>query len=315
MLRQFPSNRRYLIGVSAGRDSVTLLRWLIERGYKKLIVSHLDHQLRGRASRADARFVEKMARAAGLDCEIGATDVRALAKELNLSIETAARVARFAFFVSVARKKRCRIIFLAHHADDLVETALLNLFRGASPGGIAAMREVSVHRVGRLSLTVVRPLLGIWRREIDAYIKEHALSFREDETNRSLSARRNRIRHQILPYIEHRLGRSVRTNIWRTAKIWCDEDALLDSLAASASADERSLDALALRKIPVALQRRVILSWLRREGMPNLGFELVENVRSLIPVHARPAKTNLPRDFYVRRRKNKLFIASARDKK
>ncbi len=312
-LAAFPASARYLIGVSGGRDSIALLHLLRSAGYQELIVCHLDHRLRGRASNADARFVENVASAAALDCEIGVTDVRALAKESKGSIETAARIARFGFFVSVARRRRCRTIFLAHHADDLVETALLNLFRGASPGGIAAMREVSVHRIGKFPLTILRPLLGVWRRQIDVYVKEHALKFREDATNRLLSARRNRIRHRILPYVEHQLGREVRENIWRTAKIWSDEDVLLDSLGSAVAGDE-TLDVLRLREIPIALQRRVIRRWLRRKEIANLSFDLVENIRSLISLDARRAKTNLPRNLFVRRQKNKLFIASAREK-
>jgi tRNA(Ile)-lysidine synthase len=141
LLRQFPLSHRYLIGVSGGRDSIALLNLLLGFGYEKLVVCHLNHRLRGAASRADARFVEKVARNLGLDCEIGSVDVGALAKRCKLSIETAARFARLAFFVEVARRRRCSRIFLAHHADDLVETALLNLFRGAGPGGMAARRS------------------------------------------------------------------------------------------------------------------------------------------------------------------------------
>jgi tRNA(Ile)-lysidine synthase len=314
LTKQFSPDRRYLVGVSGGRDSIALLHMLLRLGCKNLIVCHLDHQLRGRSAQADARFVQKIARAADLDCEIGKTDVKALARQSKVSIETAARIARFAFFVSVARSRRCRTIFLAHHADDLVETALLNLFRGAGPGGIAAMREVSIHRIGKFPITIVRPLLGVWRRQIDMYVKEHALKFREDATNRLPGARRNRIRHRILPCVEKQLGRDVRESIWRTAKIWSDEDVLLDILAANTIADGETLDVLKLRKIHVALQRRAIRCWLRRKKIGNLSFDLVENVRSLILPEAKTAKTNLPRDLFVRRQKNKLFIASAREK-
>src|SRR5690242_2080764 len=197
LLRDYPVARSYLIGVSGGRDSIALLNVLLEFGYQKLVVCHLNHRLRGAASRADARFVEKVARNLGLDCEIGSTDVGALAKRSKLSIETAARFARLAFFVEVARHRRCSKIFLAHHADDLVETALLNLFRGASPGGMAAMRKISIHRIARTKLTILRPLLGVWRSQIDSYIREHALKVREDKTNAMLRASRNKIRHRI----------------------------------------------------------------------------------------------------------------------
>ena len=94
ILKNFPPSRRYLIGVSGGRDSVALLHWLSSLGYRKLIVCHLDHELRGRASQVDARFVASMAARLGLNCEIGRTDVRRLTAQSKLSIETAARAAR-----------------------------------------------------------------------------------------------------------------------------------------------------------------------------------------------------------------------------
>ena len=308
LLRDFPPSKRYLIGVSGGRDSIALLNLLVEFGYKKLVLCHLNHQLRGAASRSDARFVEKVARDLGLDCEIGSTDVGVLAKRSKLSIETAARFARSAFFVEVARRRRCPRIFLAHHADDLVETALLNLFRGAGPAGIAAMRRISVHYIGKTQLTILRPLLGVWRSEIDAYVREHGLEFREDATNRILRASRNRVRHRILPDIEKQFGRDVRRTIWRAAQIWSEEEALLDSLVSTELISATHLSVSALRKMPVALQRRSILRWLRARKVPDVSFDVVENIRALVEPGAKIAKVNLPRDRHMRRRAGKIFI-------
>jgi tRNA(Ile)-lysidine synthase len=306
-LRNSPPAQPYLIGVSGGRDSVALLHWLTSLGYRKLVVCHLDHELRGRASQADARFVVSMAANLGLNCEIGRTDVRGLAARSKLSIETAARAARLAFFVRVARQKRCRTIFLGHHADDLVETAFLNLLRGASPGGVAAMRSVSVHRIGRTELRIVRPLLGIWRREIDLYIKENDLTFREDATNVELGSTRNRIRHRVLPYIEKQLGRDVRKAIWRVTQIWIEEEDLLKSLI-SDQIDASELNVVSLRTMPVALQRRAIVTRLRACGITNVGFDVVESIRGLLDPERKGAKVNLPRDRYARRRAKKIFI-------
>jgi tRNA(Ile)-lysidine synthase len=307
-IRDFPPSRRYLIGVSGGRDSIALLHYLVDLGYNKLVVCHLNHQLRGRESRRDARFVEKIARNLRFDCEIGSTDVGALAKRSKLSIETAARFARLAFFVEVARRRRCPRIFLAHHADDLVETALLNLFRGASPGGMAAMRKISVHRIGKTQLTILRPLLGVWRGEIDAYINYRHLEFREDATNAVLHSSRNKIRHRILPDIEKQFGRDVRKTIWRAAQIWSEEEAVLDSLVSSQMTPGTNLAVAALRKMPVALQRRTIFRWLRVREVAEIGFDLVERVRSLIEPGTKAAKINLPRDQHVRRRAGKIFV-------
>src|SRR5262249_34979050 len=187
LLRTFPAKGRYLIGVSGGRDSVALLHWLVNLGYKKLIVCHLNHRLRGRASLADARFVEAIARKYNAEFELQSVNVRALAATQEMSIETAAREARYKFFAEIARRRKCYTVFLGHHADDLVETFLINLFRGAGTTGLRAMREISARRIGDVRLTIIRPFLGIWRSEINSYIREHQLKFREDASNKSLN--------------------------------------------------------------------------------------------------------------------------------
>jgi len=189
-----------------------------------------------------------------------------------------------------------------------VETALLNLFRGASPGGMAAMRKISVHRIGKTQLTILRPLLGVWRGEIDAYINYRHLEFREDATNAVLHSSRNKIRHRILPDIEKQFGRDVRQTIWRAAQIWSEEEAVLDSLVSTEMISSANLAVVALRKMPVALQRRTILRWLRAGKVADVSFDVVENVRSLIKPGAKIAKINLPRDQHVRRRAGKIFI-------
>ena len=307
-LRDFPPSSRYLIGVSGGRDSIALLNLMVDLGYKKLVVCHLNHQLRGGSSRDDACFVEKVARNLRLDCEIGSTDVGALAKRSKLSIETAARFARLAFFVEVARRRRCSRMFLAHHADDLVETALLNLFRGAGPGGMAAMRKFSIHRIGKTELTILRPLLGVWRSEIDSYVRQNELEFREDSTNAALHSSRNKIRHRILPDIEKLFSRDVRKTIWRAVQIWSEEEAVLDSLVSTETISAANLSVAPLRKMAVALQRRTIHRWLRARKVADVSFDTVENVRSLLEPGAKAAKVNLPRDQHARRRAGKIFL-------
>lgn len=300
----FPPDRGYLAGVSGGRDSVALLHRLIEAGYKNLIVCHLNHQLRGRSSDADARFVQKLALNYDLDFEPGSANVRALAKTNKTSIETAAREARYSFFSRMAKRRRCHSIFLAHHADDLVETFLINLFRGAGATGLAAMREVFTRRIEDVDLTIVRPLLGTWRKEINDYVGEHRLKFREDASNKNLAPLRNRIRRRVIPYLEKTLGRNIRQNIWRTATLAAEEENWIESQLLEAS--DVDLSVTKLRSLPVALQRRQIVKWLRGQEIADIGFEAVERIRSLLDPEI--AKINLPKDRHVRRRAGKIFI-------
>jgi tRNA(Ile)-lysidine synthase len=304
--RDFPREARYLIGVSGGRDSVALLHWLVDLGYQKLIVCHLNHQLRGRSSLADARFVEKIAGKYRAEFELESANVRAFATKKKMSIETAARDFRYSFFAKVAKRRRCHTIFLAHHADDLVETFLINLFRGAGSAGLAGMREVSTRCIDDVGLTIVRPLLGVWRTQIDKYVRKHRLAFREDASNKNLNPFRNRIRHRVIPYLEKICGRNIRPAIWRAATIAGEEEAWIDSQLADSSDIEFSV--AKLRALPVALQRRAIFKWLRAQNVSEIGFDVIESVRSLLGRDGRVAKVNLPRDRHVRRRAGRIFL-------
>ena len=334
LLRTFPLDGRYLIGVSGGRDSVALLHWLISAGYKNLVVCHLNHLLRGRSSDADARFVRKRVegydrefvehppslsgsrtgkrsagptpRRPGLHFEIGTLDVRAIATRQKMSIEAAARDSRYSFFAKVAKRHRCDTIFLAHHADDLVETFLINLFRGAGSAGLAAMREISTRYIGDVELRIVRPLLGVWRKEIDNYVRKHQVTFREDASNKNLNPLRNRIRHRIIPYLEKILGRNIRPAIWRAATIAGEEEAWMNGQLPDSN--YIALSAANLRALPVALQRRAILKWLRAQKVSEVGFDVIERVRSLIDPTVSVAKVNLAQDRHARRRSGKIFI-------
>jgi tRNA(Ile)-lysidine synthase len=334
LLRTFPLDGRYLIGVSGGRDSVALLRWLTNVGYRKLIFCHLNHQLRGRSSDADARFVQKLVeghnqefvaqarrvprsrtgkrsarpttRRPDLHFELGTVNVRAFATKQKMSIEAAARDSRYSFFAKVAKRRRCHTIFLAHHADDLVETFLINLFRGAGSAGLAAMREVSTRCIDDVELTIVRPLLGVWRKEIDNYVRKHRLTFREDASNKNLNPLRNRIRHRVIPYLEKILGRNIRPAIWRAATIAGEEEAWMDGQLPDSSYIELSV--ANLRALPVAFQRRAILKWLRVQKVSEVGFDVIERVRLLIDPTVQVAKVNLAQDRHARRRSGKIFI-------
>ncbi len=279
LIAKFPPTRCYLIGVSGGRDSVALLHGLTSLGYQRLIVCHLDHRLRGRSSKADAKFVKALATKLNLQCEIARTDVAALARRSRQSVETAGRNARYDFFARIARRRRCRTIFLGHHADDLVETFLLNLFRGAGPTGLGGIRQVARRKADGVELTIVRP-----------------------------APLRNRIRRRIIPYIEKQLGRKISGALWRAAMISADEAEWAESLVDSRSTKSRELPVSELRMQPRALQLRTIHRWLQSRGIGDLDFEAIERVRALLDRNAASAKTNLPRDRHARRRAGKLFV-------
>jgi tRNA(Ile)-lysidine synthase len=298
----FSPDERSLIGVSGGRDSVALLHQLHAAGFRGLVVCHLDHALRAESAE-DARFVERLAAKWGYPCVSERADVAALARKRKQSLETAAREARYAFFARTARARDCPRLFLAHHADDQVETFLFNLFRGSAATGLAGMTPLTDRLIDGIPLRIARPMLNMWRVEIDAYIAEHGLAFREDDSNEDRRFMRNRLRHEIIPALEQAFGRDIRRAVWRTAEILRAEDELLDGMTGDTPGEFSVPD---LQAAPLALQRRRLHAWLKAHGVANVGFEEVETVRALL--HGRTAKANLPGGWHARRRAGKLFL-------
>lgn len=295
----FPPRRKYLVGVSGGRDSMALLAALSRLGYQDLVVCHLDHGLRGRESHADAALVAREAKRLELPLAAERADLKK--REPGKSVELAAREARHAFFQRCARTHRCRRIFLAHQADDQVETCLFNFLRGTGAAGLGGMKPVA--KIG--ALEILRPFLGITRQEITAFVRQNSVPYRDDASNRDDAHTRNRLR-KILSAIEKALP-AFRPAILRAAEISREEDAWMES---QVPAVERRLSCRELRLLPLVLRRRTVLRWLRQHRVTDAGFAETERVLSLLDTTGGPAKINLPGDLHARRRAGEIFLES-----
>lgn len=298
-----------LLGLSGGRDSVVLLHLLLAAGHRDLVVCHLNHRLRGRESDEDAAFVRSLAEKHGLACEIAKTNVRALAKKKKLSIETAAREARHAFFKRTSRKHGTCEVLLAHHADDQAETILGNVLRGCGLEGLAAMELVTDQDNG---LRFLRPLLRTRRAQINAYVVTHGLAYREDSSNGSSEHRRNRLRHEALPLLSEIAGRDVVPLLNRLGTIAERDEYFLREEALSwfeACREGQTLTQLdSLRELDPAILSRVIGFWLREHlKLPDIGFDEICLVSSLLFNDAL-AKLNLPGGRFARRKAGCLWV-------
>ena len=301
--------QKLIVAVSGGADSVALLHLLLDAGYRKLVVAHFNHRLRGRVSARDAAFVEKLSSTLDLPFESASADVKARAKEEKLSIETAARAARYEFLASVAKKHRRRSIVLAHHTDDQVETFFFNFLRGSGIAGLSGIKPLSQRTVKGVNLQLHRPLLETTKRELLDYLKERKLRHREDATNAVPKASRNKLRLKILPLVEECFGSSFKTSIVRNARMLADEEELLASLSLPLAASEK-LSVKLLKGLHPALRRRVLHAWLKNQGIDEPGYAEVELVGSLLESleTSGPAKVNLPGNRHARRRAGVLFV-------
>lgn len=300
--------KRWLVGVSGGADSVALLHLLVEAGFRNLVVCHLDHALRGRASTEDARFVAKLATSLGLLHESARADVTARMKQTGESMETAARNLRHGFFGSCSKKHRCPHVLLAHHADDQAETVLWNLLRGSH--GLRGMKaEQPLVTESGTHLTLIRPLLDLRRDELIGWLTAHGHRWREDASNALPIAVRNRLRHEALPLLAEISGRDAALALVRGAadneefqqlEQWAlDQAKVLDP--------QGRLHVPVLRSLPVALQRAALRNYLQQHGIPSPERALLARGLGLLDVHG-PAVINLPGGVRLRRREGRLFV-------
>lgn len=309
-LEQASRRQRWLVGVSGGADSVALLRLLVEHGFRKLVVCHLDHRLRGRAATADARFVAKLAAELGLPFETKRVAVARLARERGESVETAARHERHAFFIECAGEHRCRRVLLAHHADDQAETVLWNLLRGSH--GLKGMGErqwIEVANGGRVE--IFRPLLGVRRRELREWLAARGYRWCEDASNAEPVAVRNRLRLEALPLLDEIAGREVAVMLARALQSDDDAREIAEwALARAAVVDPQGrLHLGVLRELPAALQRAAVVRYLRDHDVPGLTRELLEQSLEMLAPGG-PAKINLPGGRWLRRRAGRIMLAT-----
>lgn len=309
-----PAVEGVVLGVSGGVDSMVLAEGMVRAGFSRLVVAHLHHGLRGAEADEDEALVREWAARRGCACEFARVDVAARAAEGGHSIETAGRLARRTFFHEVATRRGLRHVVLAHHADDQVETLLMNLLRGAGTHGLAGMRAVTPWR----GLEITRPLLGVWRREIEAWARAEGIRWREDASNLSPDHFRNRLRHQVRPVLEAAVGRDVREALRRAAVLAAEDDAELAAAAARAretlatTAPPGALPVAGLRALAPALARRVVRDWLTAHHVPEAGFEVVEAALAVARAAGRPASCNVAGGRRVRRRSGILFLDSQR---
>lgn len=293
--------KKFLIGVSGGRDSMVLLDALGRLGFRNLVVCHIDHTLRGRSSLADARLVKRTAERAGLALESARCRTAEYASKTQKSIELAARELRQAFFRECAARHRCHRLLLAHHADDQVETCLFNFLRGSGASGLGGMRKSS--KLGQLETS--RPFLNVSRDQIIAYQIKYKVAYREDATNEETRYTRNKIRHQVLPSIAEAMGESFREAVLRASFILSEEEDWMNSMVPPVGHELSCAD---LREMHPALQARTVLRWLRERGIEEPGFEETRRVLTLLDVANGPAKINLPGGIHARRRAGVLFL-------
>lgn len=271
-----------LVAVSGGADSLALLYGLHAlRSYLncQLHVVHLNHCLRPDAD-ADANLVREHAAHLELSCTIQHAEVPRLVKQWKVSVEAAARRARYQFYEEVCTQMGATKVALGHHQGDTAETVLMNLIRGSgSTGlkGIAPVRDLRFFGAAckpKLAIKVIRPLAGFTRQQIETFLTSKGLVPLHDSTNTDMRYFRNRIRHELMPRLESDYNPNIKVGLSRTADVLGAESEYLDTVAREAfetcripdpdavkvlaTSGSVVLDRVKFRQFHIAVQRRVL---------------------------------------------------------
>ena len=274
-----PPGTRVLIALSGGSDSVALtliLRDLAQHSdFSVASVAHFNHRLRPTADR-DEQFCREFAARLDLRIAVDAVDIQTYAASQRLSIEEAARRARYAFLHRAAADAGAERIAVGHTRDDQAETFLLKLIRGAGLTGLGGIYP----RRGAL----IRPLLDVSRGELREHLATLGQRWVDDESNEGLDNPRNRVRHRVLPELDAAYGGPTAPAIARSAALVREDGQWLDDLAdrrfeelAITKSGGLELDAANLATEPPPIRRRVLLKAIRTlSGTREVGLEHVE---------------------------------------
>ena len=225
----FESGQSVVVGLSGGPDSVCLLYELLPLG-NPIICAHVNHGLRGQESDADETYVRALCEKLNVPLEVKRIDAAALAKETGKTIEEAGREARYAFFDELCgQQDGAPTIAVAHNRDDQVETVLMRVLRGTGVDGLAGMAP---SRKSEAGYDIVRPLLNVSREEIMRRLKEHGEEARLDTSNLNTDYFRNKIRLEIIPFLEKTTDFSLPQSLLRLAENAAEDKSYFDTVVA-----------------------------------------------------------------------------------
>lgn len=314
-----------IIGLSGGPDSLCLLHALnsISDVYElNLVPVHVNHKLRPEAD-DEALHVADICDRMDLDCQLYEVSCSELAEDLGISTEEAGRQIRYKLFDDVAMQiadsgvpDENIVIAVAHNADDQAETVLFRLLRGTGPHGLAG---IPAARFSEAGFMIVRPLLETERKDIEEYIKENRLRPNIDKSNSESTYTRNRIRNELIPYLEKNYNPRIKDNLRRFARLAFNDDALLKDIAFAeytdritvSESDQRAvLDISGLSDDPVSITSRIVSLIMELLGLDaSVTYENVSAVTKLIYTDHPSAGVDLPLGIRAYREYDRLIFS------
>ncbi len=270
-----------VVAVSGGADSMALLRGMLEAkreagGAGRIHATHVNHQLRGAESDADAEWLRQQCERLDTPLIVRCCDVAALASEQGDGVEAAARAARYRLLTAAAESIGARFVALGHTADDQAETVLFRLLRGTGLRGLAG---IPARRRLSASVSAVRPMLGLRRGEVLQYLEAIGQECREDASNVDSRFARNRVRHELLPRLREELNGDIDASLVRLGALAEEAQAVIEDLAEEllgqcrrGALEGTKDDGIVLATGPLMASREILVCEVLRRAWREAGF-------------------------------------------
>jgi tRNA(Ile)-lysidine synthase len=308
---------RVLVGLSGGPDSVVLLYTLniLKKEYAlDICIGHLDHRFRGEESKEDREFCKEIAKGLNLEIVCEEIDVPKIADEKGISPEEAARIERYNFFRRVARQKSIHKVAVGHTKDDQAETVLMRAIRGSGMLGLGGMSPVKYIE----GITVIRPLIEISRSEIEDFIRLNNLRFRQDSSNDEIIFTRNKIRRELIPYLEKNFNSNIKEVLVNMAENLRAENEFLEKFAkrkfkavSRHKNGEILIDLKRLKREPQAVQKRILRVALRelKGNLRRLTYQHWREIEALVDRRPTNSKVDLPAGINVVKKQDSINLS------
>ena len=298
----FLTGKKLLLAISGGIDSMVLLH-LFQQSKFSIAIAHCNFQLRGIESFEDQKFVQTYAEENKIPFYSTIFDTSSFAEDYRISIQMAARELRYNWFYELLENENYDYILTAHHADDNLETFIINLSRGTGLDGLSGIPAINDR--------VVRPLLCFSRQEIETYAKQNGVLWREDSSNASTKYMRNKIRHDLIPVLKDinpdflRSFQTTQAYLQEAQQMVADASILIYQQVAKEEQDQIHFNLKKLQQLPN--YHSYLFQWLK-----NYGFSDWSAINDLI--ESQSGKVVVSSSFRLLKDRTSLILSSQNEK-
>jgi tRNA(Ile)-lysidine synthase len=310
---------KIILGISGGPDSVCLfniLYFLKKDLNLKIALVHVNYNFRGQDSISDEKFVRNLAKKHKVELYVKIINpkdysVFGFSSCQSKNLEEYFREVRYDYFNEILKLEKANKIAVAHNKDDQIETILMHFMRGSGLAGLSGMKIKNNK--------IIRPLFEIEKKEILAYLKQNKIKYREDKTNKDLQFTRNKIRHQLIPYLEKKYNPNLKNTLYKNSLILRDEQELISNLVKNIfdkkvlkSENKYEISFKNFNSLHIALRRRLLIYVINEKFKKDISLLMVNEILNLLD-NSKNGSKKIIKEIEIIKNYDKITIREAKE--